>query len=209
MSIAPGSQADFIRRQRAILPQQWFPSPPALGENESAPTLVSILAGSSAQFANIWQLLTYTERQARISTATGPFLDLISVDFFGPGGLARNTNEADDSYRARIKAALFPLRSTRAAVSNKIQALTGVAPLIVEPRRPADTKGFGGVNAGAAGGGYGWGSTGLRYGSRLTPFQSFITVDNTTAKLPDATIFAAIDDVMPVAYVAWTQITEG
>lgn len=209
MTVVLGSQTDFIRRQRAILPQQWFPPPPAAGENESAPTLVAILAGSSAQFANVWQLLTYSERQARIATATGPFLDLIAIDFFGAGGLTRDLNEIDDSYRTRIKAALFPLRSTRAAVSNKVFALTGVAPLIIEPRRAADTKGYGGVNQGAAGGGYGYGSTGLRYGSRLVPFQSFITVDNTKSALPDATIFAAIDDVMPVAYVAWTQITEG
>lgn len=201
-----GSQADFIARQRAILPEDWFPPPPALGEKESAPTLVSILGGSSAQFSNIWKLLTYAALQTRITTATGPFLDMVANDFFGAGGFPRGVLESDDSYRSRIKAALFPRKGTRKAISDAVSALTDTVPVIVEPRRPADTGGFGGVGHATAGGGFGWGTPGLRYGSRLTPFQSFVFVDNTQVNLPSAQIYSAINSVMPVAYVAWAQI---
>ena len=208
MAITIGSSADFVRRLRAVLPRGWFPSPPAAGEAETAPTLVGYLAGPANACVAIWNQIGYLLTQARISTATGPFLDMTAIDYFGVGGLQRNTNETDKQYRVRIQAALFPLRNTRQAVSGALKTLTGVTPLIVEPRRAADTKGYGGRGQGNAGGGYGYDGPGNAYGSRLTPFQSFIVVDNTQAELPASTIYQTTHLNLPVAYVAWVQIKD-
>ncbi len=208
MTIATGSQKDFVRRIRAVLPLGWFPSPPAVNQAETAPILTGLLAGPANAFAAIWQLLAYLLAQGRISTSTGPFLDMVAVDYFGQGNLTRNLGELDDPYRTRILAALFPARTTRAAVSGAVKRLTGAAPLIIEPRRAADTKGYGGIAAPASGGGYGYGAPGLHYGSRLTPFQSFAQVDNSAVNLPDATIAKAVAINLPESYVVWLQVSD-
>lgn len=202
-----GSQQDFALRLRALLPTGWFPALPAAGEAETAPVLMAVLTGIGNQFAGIWSLLTYAKQQTRISTSTGSFIDATAVDYFGPGGLLRNTGETDAAYIARIKASLFPIRGTRAAVVAVVTALTGAAPFIVEPRNATDCKGRGSAVQPAAGGGYGYGSPGLRYGSDSDPFQVFITINDTVAGLQANTIYDAIAAVLPAGSIAWVKLT--
>lgn len=158
-----GSQADFLSRLKAALPIGWFP--------DSTPVLDGLLSGVAYIWASMWSLLTYVSAQKRISTATDINLDIISFDFLGQS-LPRNAAETDDDYRARIKAAIFSPRGTRASVSAALTLLTGVAPKIFEPSDATDTGGWGSTQA-AVDTGLGYGLAG-GYGSYLLPFQAFI-----------------------------------
>lgn len=157
--MAVGDSADFIGRLRKLLPARWFP--------DDVPILSAILAGWADTWAWLYALLAYAKSQARISTASGIWLDIISSDFFAPGRMSRQLNEPDAAFAARIKREILRPRATRAAVSEALVDLTGITPKIFEPRNPSDTGGYnlGGVGYGVAGG----------WGDLLLPFQFFIT----------------------------------
>jgi hypothetical protein len=201
-----GDQNDFAQRLRSLLPTGWFPAGPALGETETAPVLMGLLNGLGNAWAQIWSLLTYANLQNRLATATGAFVDAFAQDYFGASILPRRTGENDLSYRGRIKAALLPSRGTRASVIGAVIAETGIAPIVVEPRNPLDTKAYGSMANPVVGGGYGYGASGLRYGSMIEPYQMFLTVQNSTPPVPHASIYAAIDQNLAAGTVAWTAI---
>jgi hypothetical protein len=156
--MATGDQPDILSRLTALLPAGWFP--------DKSPFQDGVMAGAANMGAFIYSLIAYARRQLRIGTATDGFLDLIARDFFGDR-LPRRTNELDDPYRARIKAELLVEKGTRAGMIAMLTRLTGRAPVIFEPQRPADTGAYGAPNCGygVAGG----------YGSQLLPCQAFVT----------------------------------
>lgn len=232
--MATGDQADFAARLRAVLPARWFPDT-AAGAASNSPVLDAVLAGIGYVWAQSYALLSYVRLQARITTATDVFLDLIACDFFG-SGLQRRTTEADVNYRARILASLLPPAGTRAALIAKLVTLTGRAPIVFEPRNAMDTGGYGtrGSNAwsglayNAAGG----------YGCLAEPFQCFVTAyrphsggvagvagwgaaaggygvgaieyvgsDMLDGQVTDADIYSAIAQTMPAGTIAWTAIS--
>ena len=217
--MATGNQNDMAARIKAVLPP-WFGTP--------SPILDALLAGIGAIWAFVYGLLAYVTLQTRIATATDIFLDMISLDFFGED-LPRNAGESDAAFRIRIDDDILRPRATRAALARVVLDLTGRAPVIFEPTRPADTGSYnmGGAGYGAAGG---WGDLGL-------PFQCFVTAyrpqENGIANvagwnggggyglgpieyadlaiaglgISDADIDAAIAAVMPAASIAWTRIS--
>ena len=221
-----GDQADFLRRLRAVLPARWFP--------DVAPVLDSLLSGLASGWALIYGSLQFVRAQTRIATASGVWLDIIGLDFFG-SALSRRQGEGDGSYRRRLQLEMFRERGTRAAVASVLTDLTGRSPTIFEPARTTDTGGYGSVSAAVTGVGYGlvggWGSLQL-------PFQSFITayrptssgialvsgwgqgaggygdgsieygsLDMIEGQVTDADIMAAIASVLPVASTAWVAIS--
>ena len=119
-------------------------------------------------------LLEYAEAQHRIATATDSNLDLIAGDYFGTG-LIRRMGEADSAYRSRILANLLVPRGTRAAVIEVLTNLTGEAPTVFEPARPADTGAWGHIG-GPTVTGLGYNVAG-GYGDLLLPAQFFVTVE--------------------------------
>jgi hypothetical protein len=155
--MATGDQADFQNRIIGTLPP-WF------GDVTTDPVIGGAIAGSASVWAQVYSLLAYIRPQRRISTATDGFLDLAALDFFG-GALPRRPNEMDGPYRQRILAALFPERATRPGMVKALTVLTGTAPVIFEPWRPADAACAGYAYAGVA-----------QAGSYLMPAQAFITV---------------------------------
>ncbi len=217
--MATGDQNDMAARIKAVLPP-WFSSP--------SPILDALLAGIGAIWAFVYSLLSYVTLQTRIATATDIFLDLIALDFFG-ASLPRIAGESDTAYRARIDQEILSPRATRAALSEALVELTGRAPVIFEPMRPADTGSYNDGGAGYAVGG-GWGDLSL-------PFQCFVTaylpVQNGIANVAgwnggggygtgpieyadlatmsfgvtDAEIDATIAAIMPAASIAWTRIS--
>ena len=223
--MATGDVSDMLGRIKAVLPTAWFP--------DETPVLDAILSGPAAAWAWLFSLLRYVITQARITTATGSFLDGASSDFFGTR-LPRLLNESDTQFRARIKNELLRPRATRAAMVAALVDLTGRAPVIFEPANPSDAGGYsvGSVGYGAAGG----------YGSLMLPFQSFITAHRPSGggianvagyytgsgwsgggygvgaieyastgmiagAVTDEQIFATVAAVAPIASPCWTRIT--
>lgn len=153
-----GDQADFVRRLRAALPARWFP--------DDASVLDVVLNGLAATSSWLYALIQYAKRQARIISAQGVWLDIVSTDFFAPGRMTRLLNETDAAFSTRIRKEILRERATRAGVSQAVADLTGITPRIFEPRNTSDTGGYnvGGVGYGAGGG----------YGDLLLPFQYFV-----------------------------------
>ncbi|MFT9361592.1 hypothetical protein [Acetobacter okinawensis] len=201
------SQNGFALRIRQLLPDGWFPAAPAEGEEERAPVLNALLQGFGSVFAWVWGLLGWTNQQARLLTMSGAFLDMFAADFFGTS-LPRKQGESDDEYRKRIQEALFPSLGTRPDVENTIIYEVGRAGRFIEPRNAADCKGVGSAAAPAIGGGYGYGASGLRYGSRMVPFQLFAQLPAGDTDPPSTQTLTRIAAVMPAGTIAWTQDVE-
>ena len=167
--MATGDPEDMAVRMAAVLPARWFPS---LLE---APVLLGLLTGIGTAWSYCYDLLAYARAQARVGTATGVFLDMAAADFFGLA-LRRRSEEADGAFRARIEANLLQEQGTRASVIAAVAAVTTATTTVFEPMRPADTKGYGGKISPTAGGGYGYGVSGLGYGSLSRPNQFLVDV---------------------------------
>jgi hypothetical protein len=216
-----GNVADFIRRMLAVLPNGWFADPAS--PPQPASYLQALLAGFGTAWAAIYTLITCVQRLARLATVGGPFLDMASVDFFG-NCLPRRPLESDTAFRQRIHQELLRPRGTRSALRLALTELTGHAPSIFEPARPADTGGYsaGGLGYSAAGG---WGNLGLRYASFVTvvrpagggiaDFAGYGTggllyygdLSMMTTPVTDADIYAAATAILPAGYICWTRIS--
>lgn len=214
--MATGDNNDMVSRLRALIPNGWF--------NDVAPVRDAVLGGISDILAFGYSLISYAKLQTRILTATGPWLDLIALDFFG-AALRRNVGQSDSSFQARIISSLFRERVTRSGMIATLTDLTGKAPLIFEPWNTGDTGGIG-IAFGIGGGG-GIGSVSL-------PAQVFITAFRPgTAGVPnvagigfggigagissiinpanalgvtDADIYATIAQTLPTGVIGWTQL---
>lgn len=216
------TQAEFLDKIKSTIPR-WF------GDN--TPNLDGLLSGFVANFAYISDLYNYAKLQTRIKTATDSWLDMISVDFFGKR-LPRKFQQSDASYRARIIANLFRERATRNSIKLVLEDLTGRTPVIFEPYRPQDTKGwdcsaFGwDCDVGVAG----WGEE-LDYQTFVIAYRptgqgianvigfdctagawdtasqiKWCEMDMIEGFVTDADIYEAIDSVKPVGTIIWTQI---
>jgi len=220
--MAIGDRSDITARLQQLIPMSWFPAGMASLRD-------ALLQGLASAFSFAYNLLAYVRLQTRIGTATDGFLDMIAGDFFG-GTITRALGQSDASFRARIIINIFRERGTRRAVSLVLLQLTGRAPIIFEPARPADTGGYGvGCGYGVAGG----------YGSLLLPMQAFVTayrppgagiplvagygvstagygqpsqgeyasLNMFPGNVTDADIYAAIDNVRPTGYTVWARIS--
>ena len=215
-----GDVADFVRRMLVVLPRRWFCDPAPVGQT---PTLLqAMLSGFATAWSAIYLLVTQVLLLARIATVSGIFLDMASADFFG-AGLRRRPGESDAQFRMRVQQEMLRPRATRSALSVILAQLTGQAPGIFEPVRPADTGGYsvGGVGFSVAGG---WGNLGLRHASFVTvhrPLGAGIPLlagygtggylyygDMSMVAIPvtDSDILAAIVGVLPVGHTAWVRI---
>jgi hypothetical protein len=220
--MATGDNQDMSARLALLVPNGWF----TVGMSSLRD---AVLAGAASALSFAYQLLAYVRLQTRIATATDGFLDMIAGDFFGIT-LVRSSGQTDASFRARIISNLFRERGTRNAVIQVLTQLTGRAPIIFEPMRPADTGGYGvATGYGVAGG----------YGSMLLPMQSFVTafrpigtgipnvagygvstsgysvpsqgeyasLSMVVGEITDADIYAAIESVRPATYIVWARIS--
>ena len=163
-----GDINDFIGRLRAVLPPRWF--------SDDSPNLNAILGCLATPWSWIFGLIQGVTAQARIATASGNWLDVVALDFFGPM-LRRSIGEPDSAYRARIQWALARSAGTRSSLYVTISHLTGFPPLIFEPANCRDTGSYG---SGASRmplttTGFAYGVTG-GWGNLDLPFQFFITV---------------------------------
>lgn len=126
--MATGDQGDMFHRLKDNL-VPWF------GQN--APIKDALLQGIAKTDSTIYSLIADTNLQARIATATGDSLDLISLDFFG-NTFPRHYQENDASFRNRILANLIQERATRKGMITVLTRLTGRTPTVVEGWNTAD-----------------------------------------------------------------------
>lgn len=162
--MATGDTQDIVQGLKSALPRGWF--------SGDTPILDALLTGLAAAWSGLYSMAQYVKDQMRINTATGIWLDMIALDFFGTN-LPRLANEQDTQYRARILAALIVEQGTRNAIYLALLRLTGRAPVIFEPARPADTGAYmaSGSNTVL---GLAYGATG-GYGSTQMAYQALVT----------------------------------
>jgi hypothetical protein len=220
-----GDANDFKSRLMALLPLRWFA--------DTTPVASALLAGISDGWTWLYGQLGYVGLQTRIATATDSFLDLISQDYLG-ATLPRKFGETDASFRARIQREMFRARATRPALVAELTNLTGRAPAVFEPTRPADTGAWGHMLGYNRAGGWGslmmpfqvfvtayrplgtglpfvggWGSIPIAHGvggwnGGAIEYASIAMVQN---QVTDADINTAIATTVPVAVTAWTRIS--
>jgi hypothetical protein len=225
--MATGDQDDIMSRLRVVLPARWFPDT-APGATSNTPVLDAVLAGIASVWAQVFSALSYVTLQARIATATDVFLDMIGVDFFDTT-MSRRQSESDGHYRARLQAAMFQPRGTRAALVQALVRLTGRAPMIFEPARPPDTSAWGiDCGWGVAGG---WGNLAMPFQCLVTAFRpqgggvsvvagwgipvggwgggaiEYANASMENEEVNDEQIAAAVAGVMPAATIAWLRIS--
>jgi hypothetical protein len=221
--MATGDTTDITTRLRLSLPKQWFQTDGAV--------IGAILGALATSWAWAYSLYAYIKLQSRILTATDGWLDIVAGDFFGTS-VTRKASQTDASFRATIIINLFRERATRKAIVTVLTQLTGRAPLIVEPQRPADTGAYSAPSSG-------YGQAGA-YGSMLIPYQAFVkayrpassgipmiagygnapaaygiasqggeyaSISMVQGAVQDADIYAAIDLVKPAGSTMWTQIS--
>ena len=175
-----GDLADIVARFSAVLPKRWFA--------EQSPNLDALLTSIATPWVWLYNLICDVISQTRLATASGDWLDLIAVDYFGQK-LNRKLNEPDFSYRCRIQAALFRDAATRSAVEAGLEALTGIQPVLFEPANCMDTGSYGasGDRPNLSGTGMAYGQAG-GWGSLKLPLQFFITA--TRAATPGVSMLA-------------------
>ncbi len=116
-----------------------------------------------------------------------------------------------------------------------LQDLTGRAPRVFEPGRTTDTGGYASLNGGGGGMAYGvaggWGSLDLPFQCFITAYRptgsgiaevagwggpsgaygqgaiEYASLAMVQGQVTDADIYAAVADVLPVAAIGWTRIT--
>jgi hypothetical protein len=221
-----GDQDDMLARLKSVLPSSWFA--------DQSPVLDALLAGLASAWQRLYTLLDEVKAQTRIVTASGVWLDIIADDFFGQR-LRRRISQADDALRRRIQQELLRERGTRGAVVSVLQDLTGRMPFVFEPARTTDTGGYGSRAGGGGGLGYGmaggWGSLSLPMQCFVTAFRphgagiaavagwgmsaggygmgavEYASLAMVQGQVTDADIYGAVESVLPVTAIAWTQIS--
>lgn len=220
--MATGDINDMRSRIIATLPNGWFAN--------SNPVRDAVISGGAYALSLAYSILQYTKLQARISTATDGFLDLISYDFFG-SMLPRSAGELDNPFRQRILANLLRERATRKGLTEALTILTGRAPKIFEPTRPPDTGCYNENNWGYnLAGGYGSldlnnqffvtayraSNSGIPYiagygvsnGAYNTASQTeYASLSQIVGAVTDASIFAAVDAAKAAGTIAWAQLS--
>lgn len=121
---------DMRQRLRGLLPRSWF------GDGET-PVLDAVLTGFAAPLTWAHALYTFVIAQARLATSSGVFIDLFALDYLGTR-LPRRIGEPDAGYIGRITREILRPRNTRAAITQAVTDLTGIAPELREPWNPGD-----------------------------------------------------------------------
>jgi hypothetical protein len=215
-----GDQADMLARLKAVLPR-WFP--------DSVLILDGILSGLALAASLLYQVISYADLQVRIKTAIDGWLDLIAYDFFG-AALVRTSGQSDESLRTRILINLLRERVTRAALVRVLTDVTGRAPIVIEPTRPADCGGYGAMGGYGSAGAYGslavpyWcfvqafrpASSGIPfvagYGSTPSGYSQpsrgeYASLAMVQGSVTDADIYAAIESVKPAGMTVWVNLS--
>lgn len=216
-----GDTSDMLARLKSVLPVRWF--------SDDTPILDAVLLGFAWAWSELYGLLAFVKLQPRVMSATGVFLDIAAIDYFGLA-LPRHVGESDNAFSLRLRANLIAPRATRAALIQTLETETGRTPFIFEPLNAGDTGGYSShtLGYGLCGG----------YGSETLPFQFFVrafrpnmspvsnaggydtgpggyntapifyaNISDIPGLVTDDDIYAAVASVLPVATTAWMNIS--
>lgn len=186
-----GSSADILARIKRLIPNRWFAW--------NAPYRDAVIGGLSDLGSWCYSLILYAQKQARLATATGPFLDIFAYDF--TGRYLRRNKANDAVFRAKIKATVLQERVTRAGMNNAVTLLVGTAPTILEFWNTGDCGGFdvGGCGYDVAG----------AWGSYDYPAQFLITVNpGPNAGIPDVDGYGGYSGGYDVGAIEYTEDAE-
>lgn len=211
--------AGFVGRLKSVLPPRWFA--------DATPVLDGLLSGLGCVWTTIHTQLLAARSQVRLATAEGGFLDLFAADFFGRR-FRRLAGQGDGGFRLAVARELVRERATRAGLVGALTDLTGFAPVVFEPSRPADTRAWGLASGyGVAGG---WGSLALPFqclvAARRPPGAGIVqlpgwsspasgwgvaggwaSLDMVAGQVTDADIRAAALRSMPAGSICWIRIS--
>lgn len=188
----PGSQSAPALTQRFLdlVPDDWVEDT----AKKINGWLYLLGAAAGQTLADCYTALAYVALQTRIATATDTNLDAISNDFFG-GAFPRNNGESDTAFRARLRAAIFQNKATRAGMQSALAAL-GLSFTIVEDGNVGDC-----ISLGVAGG---WGAYLALGAQNGAAGQCYITV---SLPLPpgvtQAQVISTILGVKPEGCIVW------
>jgi hypothetical protein len=220
---AEGDANDIVARVKRLIPGRWFAY--------AAPVRDAVLGGIADGASWCFSLIAYARAQSRIATSTGPWLDLIALDYF-QRNISRSSGQGDSAFLARIKAELLRERVTRAGMIRAISDLTGSAPVVFEPWNTGDTGAWDNASTLA------WDTQGAgAWGDTVFPCQAFLTVlppglqgianapgwdsaqagwGSSASELVDQSqisgavttqnIYDAINHTKPMGSIMWTQI---
>lgn len=186
-----GDIDDIRGRLRRTLPGRWF--------SEVAPVLDGVLAGLSAGWSSLHQLLQFVIQQSRVGTATGPFLEMAGEDFLS-GGFPRRSGEDDEAYRKRLLVAFQRPRATRQAVI-ATAASAGYTIDVFEAARPGDTGVYNNPSCLA------WSATGA-WGSMQMPLECLIVARPQVDSHEDE-LWHNLGQAAPAGGALWIRITTG
>lgn len=162
-----GSDIDIRQRIKSVIPASWFPPPTATLE----PNFVALIEAFAGVASWVYGLIGFAKLQTRISTASGIFLDLMALDFFGRG--YGRGGQTDAAFSSGIKKEILRPRGTRPALVLAMSDLTGRTPIVFYPNLSSDTGGYGITRTASGGFVCGYGVSG-RYGSALMPYQALV-----------------------------------
>ncbi|MDE8348945.1 MAG: hypothetical protein POG74_05595 [Acidocella sp.] len=216
-----GDTNDMLARLKSVLPVRWFA--------DTTPILDAVLNGFAWAWCELYALLGFVKLQTRLASASGIFLDIAAIDYFGLT-LSRHTGESDAAFSLRLRANLIAPRATRAGLVLALENETGRTPFVFEPLNATDTGGYNSYTLG-------YGMVG-GYGCQNLPFQFFVqafrpnaspisnaggyndgpggygvapmfysNVSDIPGIVTDADIYAAAAGVLPVATTAWIYIS--
>src|SRR6185503_12487721 len=100
--MATGESRDIVNRVKRLIPHRWF--------SYAAPLRDAILGGLSDTASSFYDLILYAQQQARIKTASGPFLDMIAYEYLGRFLLRGDSS--DQVFRQQILATILQERVT-------------------------------------------------------------------------------------------------
>ena len=162
--MATGDSNDLTARAQRIVPPRWFAS--------DAVYAPAIMGGISDALAWIYGFIQYAYAQLRVSTSSGVFVDLWSLDWLAQT-LPRRPSEPDTSFIARILKEVVRTRVTRPGMAQALTDLTAQAPVIIEPWNPGDCGAWSSTTTGVLFNRWGWSVGNTSQTSSVSPSTPF------------------------------------
>ena len=155
----------MLSRIKATLPHGWA--------GDTSPNVDSLLTGGATAATLTQANIDAAKLQTRLATATGSFLDIASLDFFGKES-PRIPSETDAYFSTRIRATLFKPKVTYEALGLAVNAAMAGSGITIATYEYG--TGVNSIPANSFPVGLNINDALARYGSNLLPFEAMVTI---------------------------------